>query len=334
MNAGSDGPSLFQRDPNAVPLPPAVVQQAATHLVQLQSSPGDPGVADACTRWRAAHPHHEAAWQRLCALLAMPGAVDRLQGPAARSAIEQVARQRGRRRFLALGLTAGGVGAMAWSLEGMNPLRATFADYRTGAGERREVVLDDGARLLMNTGTALDVRDEDGVRRVVLLAGEIMVTSGTQASRRPLRVDTRHGTISPVGTRFSVRDTGEGHVRVALFEGIVRLQPRTGPSVLLEAGQGADLRDDRVSTPAELGLSAESWTHGVLMAERMPLAQCLAELARYRRGIVRCDPDIASLPISGTFPLDRTDQALSLIARVLDLRLTYRTRYWVTVSRK
>jgi len=334
MNASGDDRPLFQRDPTAAPLPPAVVQQAATHLVQLQSSPGDPGVADACTRWRAAHPHHEAAWQRVCGLLAMPGAADGLQGAAARSAIEHVARQRGRRRFLALGLTAGGVGALAWSLEGANPLRATFADYRTGTGERREVVLDDGALLLMNTGTALDVRDEDGMRRVVLLAGEVMVTSSAQAGRRPLRVDTRYGTVSPVGTRFSVRDTGEGHAGVTLFEGLVRLQPRAGQPLLLEAGQRAELHENSVSTPAGLDLSAESWTRGVLMAERMPLAQCLAELARYRRGVVRCDPDVAQLPISGTFPLDRTDQALSLIGRVLDLRITYRTRYWVTVSRK
>ncbi|MGE8677532.1 MAG: FecR domain-containing protein [Achromobacter marplatensis] len=332
--SGGDPSSLFQREPGAAPLPPDVVRQAATHLVQLQSSPGDPGVADACTRWRAAHPHHEAAWQRVCALLAMPGAATNLQGSAARSAIEHVARQRGRRRFLALGLTAGGAGAMAWSLESARPMRATFADYRSSTGERREIALDDGTLLLMNTGTALDVRDEDGLRRVILLAGEVMVTSGTQAGRRTLRVDTRYGTVSPVGTRFSVRDTGEGHARVALFEGLVRLQPRNGQAVLLEAGQGAELHDDSVTSPAGLDLSAESWTRGVLMAERMPLAQCLSELARYRRGIVRCDPDVAQLPISGTYPLDRTDQALSLIGRVLDLRITYRTRYWVSVGRK
>ena len=39
------------------------------------------------------------------------------------------------------------------------------------------------------------------------------------------------------------------------------------------------------------------------MADRMPLAEVLAELARYRRGLLRCDPQLARLAVSGAYPL-------------------------------
>ena len=333
MSAASDDLSRFRGDAAAQPVAADIVRQAATHFVQMQSHPDDASVAEACNRWRAAHPQHETAWRQVCALIALPGAEQGISGPAARSAIEHVARQRGRRRFLALGLTAGAAGTLAWTTQDVSTWRVAFADYRSATGERRQVLLDDGAVLLLNTGTAVNVQDDGNLRRVILLSGEVMVTSSTQPTRRPLRVDTRYGTVTPIGTRFSVRDTGDGYARVALFEGQLRLQPRHGDPVVLDAGMGADIREDGVTAKATLDLSAASWTQGVLMAERMPLAQCLAELARYRRGIVRCDRDIALLPISGNFPLDRSDQALALIARVLDLQLVYRTRYWVTLTR-
>lgn len=41
----------------------------------------------------------------------------------------------------------------------------------------------------------------------------------------------------------------------------------------------------------------------MLMADRMPLAEVLAELARYRRGLLRCDPQLARLAVSGAYPL-------------------------------
>ena len=43
----------------------------------------------------------------------------------------------------------------------------------------------------------------------------------------------------------------------------------------------------------------------------MPLAQVAAELARYRRGWLTCDPAVAGIRVSGVLPLADTDQALA-----------------------
>jgi transmembrane sensor len=71
----------------------------------------------------------------------------------------------------------------------------------------------------------------------------------------------------------------------------------------------------------------------MLVANRMRLDRFVAELGRYRTGIVRCDADVAHREVTGAFRIDDTDKALEVLAGVLDLRLRYRTRYWVSVGR-
>lgn len=70
----------------------------------------------------------------------------------------------------------------------------------------------------------------------------------------------------------------------------------------------------------------------MLYAERMPLPDFVAELARYRPGILRCDPALAALTVSGAFQLDDTDAALRALAATLPLRVDTRSRYWVTLT--
>lgn len=70
---------------------------------------------------------------------------------------------------------------------------------------------------------------------------------------------------------------------------------------------------------------------GILPAERMRLDHLLAELSRYRPGLLRCSEAVASLRITGSFQLDDTDAALALVANTLPVRIERRTRYWVTV---
>ncbi|MCY1306948.1 Protein FecR [compost metagenome] len=70
------------------------------------------------------------------------------------------------------------------------------------------------------------------------------------------------------------------------------------------------------------------------MAERQPLGQFLAELARHRPGLLRCSDDVAELLLTGVFPLADTDSILAALERSLPVRVSYRTRYWVSVQRR
>jgi len=63
----------------------------------------------------------------------------------------------------------------------------------------------------------------------------------------------------------------------------------------------------------------------------MRLADFLVQLSRHRPGVVRCDPAVAELVVSGVYPLDDTDRVLAALAQALPVRADYATRYWVTV---
>ena len=101
----------------------------------------------------------------------------------------------------------------------------------------------------------------------------------------------------------------------------------------LAAGQQARFDANGLSGDIEaLAPGAGSWADGVLYAEQMPLADFLAELARYRPGLLRCDPAVAGLRVSGAFQLRDTDKILHALAATLPLRIARHTRYWVTVG--
>jgi transmembrane sensor len=76
---------------------------------------------------------------------------------------------------------------------------------------------------------------------------------------------------------------------------------------------------------------AIAWTEGVIVADRMPLGQLVAELDRYLPGKLRCDPAVADLTISGVFPLDQPARILAAIARTLPVRVDSFTEYWITL---
>jgi transmembrane sensor len=64
----------------------------------------------------------------------------------------------------------------------------------------------------------------------------------------------------------------------------------------------------------------------------MPLGEVLEQVARYRYGVLRCDPALAALPVDGIFQLKDTDKILLLLQRSLPIRLVHRTRYWISVE--
>lgn len=312
-------------------LDPAILQQAAEWIAQLWSDDvTDQDRAD-CARWRARHPDHEQAWQRL---LAFEGKLLGLPREAARHALRRPKTSAGRRRALralSLGVIVLGAGYAARST---GTWQRAAADYRSATGEIRDLTLPDGTRVTLSTASAIDLRFSDTERLVVLRAGEILIATApdTAAQARPFLVRTRHGSVQALGTRYSVRDDDDT-TRVAVFEGAVEIRPMDAPgqAVRLDAGQGSRFSRDRVEPPAAANDDAAAWSRGLLVADGMRLEDFTAELARYRSGVVRCDPAVADLRVSGVFSLRDTDRALENLTRGLPVDVVYRTRYWVTL---
>jgi transmembrane sensor len=139
------------------------------------------------------------------------------------------------------------------------------------------------------------------------------------------------GAVRPIGTQFSVRRTG-AESQVGVAAGAVLIQPRrSGTSVRLDAGQQTVFTSQRVGAIAAGNLQT-GWCRGLLVAERMRLVDFLRELGRYRPGVIRCDPAVADLIVSGAYPLADTDRILAALDQALPIKIRLRTAWWVVVE--
>jgi transmembrane sensor len=317
------------------PLDRAVARAAAAWLVRLRED-ASPEDIDACARWRASDPEHERAWQRAQRLnekfAMLPASVGvRTLGRRARTD----------RRFalkaLTVAFTAGPASyaayrAMRW--------RDWLSDERTAVGERRFVMLADGTRIDLNTSTAIDIAFTASERRVVLNDGEILVETGRDAGNtsgvyRPFIVETRQGRIRALGTRFVVRNDDAAQAsRVAVLHGAVEVTPVDAPerATVLDAGQQTRFTATSIDAIEAADRHAGDWSRGVLFADGMRLADFIGELGRYRHGLLRCDPEVANLRITGAFQLGNIENVLAALPRTLPVNVVYRTRYWVTIA--
>lgn len=314
------------------PLDRMALRQAAQWLMRLHAGaePG-PDTFQEWERWRGQSPDNERAWQRAQQLSAR---LDGLPPALARPALN---RPISRRKALA---SLGGLliaTPAAWAAWRMAPWASWTAEYRTATGERRDVRLADGSSVQMNTGSAMDIDFDDNARRVLLRTGELLVRTAPDLARpqasRPFLVSSDAGCIRTQDARFTVRLLGE-RCRVAVLDGAVEVTPRHQPGQRLAVGAGQCLSFDAqgadVVQLAPAGVA--EWSRGVLLAEDMRLADFLDEVSRYRPGILRCDPAVAGLRLSGGFPLRDTDRILALLPAILPVEVVTRTRYWVSVQ--
>ena len=196
----------------------SVARQAARWMMLLGSGRASPSDLLACEQWRSSKAEHEHAWQRAQRVSQRFGLVPATLGMAA---LNRPASPRRRAVLKTLAL-ASATGPLAWAAWRADPLDWT-ADYRSAAGELREVALSDGSRLYLNTASAVDVAFSAASRLLRLRAGEIALhvrdESGAQA--RPFVVRTRYGDIEARAGRYCVRQE-DGFCRVSVQEGALR----------------------------------------------------------------------------------------------------------------
>ena len=168
-------------------------------------------------------------------------------------------------------------------------------------------------------------------RHLHLVRGEIMVTSGHDAAQRPFRVSSAEGSISPVGTRYTVRQ-GSDATHVAVFEGAVDITTKSGRQQRLEAGEQARFSAQAIDMARPVDSNAGLWTEGMLLARDMRLADWVAEMGRYRRGVLRCSSAVAELRVSGAFPLMDTEAALDMLIKTRPVAIRRLSNYWISLD--
>lgn len=292
---------------------------AAAWIVRLGDRPLEQHERAALERWLAQSPEHRAAFD-----LASTTWDDLGQAFESRKAmpVRRAGRAWGQRAaFAATILLAVGLGGFWLG----NPMILLSADHRTAPGERLTVTLEDGSVVEMDTASAIDVRFDDGERRVDLLAGQAYFTVAAMAGgeRRPFVVGANGGTARALGTQFMVDRSRDG-VEVTVAEHDVAVTHGDTGEVVVSPGQSVRYDGSGLGPVHTINLTrSTAWRRGRLIFDQVPLSVVADELSRYQRGrIVVASDNLATRRFSGVFDVDDPQTALASITREVGGRRT------------
>ncbi|MFT3691485.1 FecR family protein [Paenirhodobacter sp.] len=290
-------------------------EEAARWHIRLRDPDAPARVHDAFLDWIRQDPRHLAAYDRAEALWQAMEPPAPARDEAAISALVAQGRGRKGRGLVCLALA---VGLGLW--QGPDAWDSLRADHVARTGSRDSIVLEEGSRIDLNSGSAIAVAFGPGERRVRMFRGEAFFDVAHDAAR-PFVVDMPEGSLRVTGTRFNVDLAGEA-AEVALLEGRVTLSARDAPgTTALAPGQQAAVRPSGVGDPAPFDAeSRTAWRGGRMIFYRTPLREVIAELGRYRRGAVLLLNDgAAELPVTGAFSTEDPDQVIDIIAETMGL---------------
>jgi len=315
----------------------AVLEQAAEWYACLRDGKAGASERSAWQAWLDAAEEHATAWRYVEEISSGFEPVRSVPDP--RQAAQQLSaanqRLHARRHLLAsLALLAGGglLGWASWRQAWLPPgLMAWAADHRSGTGEQRELALADGSRLWLNTASAIDIHFSARERRIALVAGEVFIETAADAAR-PFLVETSHGQMRALGTRFNVRLLGES-THLAVYQGAVEIRSAgNGTTIIIPAGRQADFNRDGIGAASTADIAREAWTQGTLVADNIPLREVIAELRRYRKGHLGVADEVAELKVYGNFPIGDTDRVLRMLASALPIRIEQPLPWWTSVE--
>lgn len=304
----------------------SLLEEAAEWLTRIDNGELSDRDKLALTSWYQSSPEHKRIWEAACKLKhEFSNLPEELSKPV-------LDRQRLDRRSVLKSLV--GIGLViptSWVLVKEKPWQNSLAQYKSEVGKRQTLSLEDGSELILNTGTALDVKFTSTNRLIKLYEGEIFVRTGKDTIR-PFSVSTDLGDVKALGTEFAIRKLSDS-VRVSVNWHSVQVSPsKSNISQRVNDGQACTFDANTISPLAKKDVNDFAWTRGEIIVENWRIDKFIHELNRYRPGILRCDPNIGHLKVSGVFQTDRTDQALEVLQGLFGLEITRYTNYLVSIK--
>jgi len=302
--------------------------EAAAWFARMRGPEG-PGLTDELAAWRSADPANDMAYARMLqrwdqSAFLTNSALGRGRdlGLATHRPLSPALRYlAGAAAFAVLALV--GVFALDRSRSFVDPVAAatTVASAR---GELRTVRLDDGSRVTLDAGSAIDVAFTATERRLRLDHGRVRIDAADAA--RPFVVAVPGGAIFARRSLFDVA-VGQSGVEVALLRGALDVAPDG-------AGAGARrpvplghyvllLPTGNLAQPVASSATQLQWTKGMVAFDGDRLTDAAAATNPHNaRRIVLGSPGLADLRITGAFHAADPDGFADAVATTFGLTVT------------
>lgn len=289
--------------------------------------------------WRRASEENEAYYGELRALLEIArSTVDERSAPprpplealvpaaARRAEIGAGARARGRRRGLGIAAGLAAAAALAGVLL-VGPRHAEdagfslgAAEYATGPGESRAVLLPDHSVVKLGPSTRLRTTDSHDARDVFLDGKAYFAVA--KMNGLPFQVRTASGRAVVHGTQFELATEKSG-TRLLVFEGRVALEANATKSVEVRAGETSRVSNGSLAAPVRVEdpRKMAGWLGSFLVFQSTPVPEVARELASvYGIPVEVTDSALAKQTVTGWYDGEPFDDVFEIVCGVLQAR--------------
>lgn len=286
-------------------------EEAFDLIIRLQGESGNQAVHNQIARWRARDAEHEQVWQRAIAIHGMAGHAVQKQ-----HVFQPRKKQVTRRAFMAGGAALATV--TVGSIVVPQALMYLRADYVTTTAEMRNVVLDDGTRVVLGPKSAMSSTMTPDMRSINVLEGMAYVDVARDVLR-PFHATIGDLHVTALGTAFDLGYDAKTR-RVAVDHGQVLVKTVQGSDAeIVSAGQWLSVQN---GLPVERGVTntslVASWRSGMLVAENDTIAAVVARIGRWQPGrVVIAHAALANQRISGVYDLQQPLNALQALVQPL-----------------
>lgn len=327
----------------------AACAEAAAWIARLHGEDRTASVEAGFKRWLAASPEHRAAFEMANEIwvgtegLPKPATPGFVRWPKAGLVVTL---PRALAAAAVVALVAVGIGVYSHD-----------SGLATRVGEQRNLSLEDGTRISLNTASRMHVRYDRTARRVELDQGEayfevakhpdwpfIVVAGGKQVVARgtaflvrrdddSLAVTLLEGkvTVTPAGEFVPSTPAASGS---AGSSGAAQGQPVGGsaaPDITLTPGQRLTFADHdrpRLDRPELDRVTA--WQHGQVILDHTLLADAVAEMNRYSDVVLKIeDPEAGRAEVTGIFRVGDSENFAQAVAETYHLQVAERAGHIV-----
>ena len=216
------------------------------------------------------------------------------------------------------------VGSLLSGLLYIGQQQAWMADYRTAYAEQKQIRLDDGTLVVLNSKSAIDIQYTKSERNIILRFGEIYIETAKDKQHRPFKVLGKHGDMLALGTAFNVNQQSQKTILSVTQHSVEITTKHSRQPQLVKEGQQSSFNTKQIFAVEKMQFEPLVWRHGLVTVNRINVED-LAKIIERHYGIsVEIDPAASNLKhieFSGSFPINNLDRLFVLLQETYPLRI-------------